>query len=94
MLFCRLLIFSKSTFSKKNCSGISSECLTVWIQIRPDNLLGLVWLQTVCKGYQQTTLVGKELKNDVPLLWAVVDTGDIAFYEVRDLLLPVDITMG
>ena len=24
---------------------------------------GLIWVQTVCKGYQQTTLVGKELTN-------------------------------
>ena len=23
---------------------------------------GLIWVQSVCKGYQQTTLVGKELK--------------------------------
>ena len=23
---------------------------------------GLIWVQTVCKGYQQTTLGGKELK--------------------------------
>ena len=30
---------------------------TVWIQIRPDILSGLVWIQTVCKGYQQTTKI-------------------------------------
>ena len=24
-----------------------------WIQIRPDILLGLIWVQTVCKSYQQ-----------------------------------------
>ena len=24
-------------------------------------MLGLIWVQTVCKGYQQTTLIGKEL---------------------------------
>ena len=41
-------------------SGIPSECQRVWIQIRPDVLLGLIWVQTVCKGYQETTLVGKE----------------------------------
>ena len=27
----------------------------VWNQIRPDILSGLIWDQTVCKGYQQTT---------------------------------------
>ena len=33
---------------------IPSGCQTVWIQIRPDILSGLIWVQTVCKGYQQT----------------------------------------
>ena len=60
---CRpLTFFSKSTFSK-NLSGIPSECQTVWIQNRPDALSGLVWVQAVCKGYQQMTLLGKELKD-------------------------------
>ena len=52
-------LFSKSFF-RNIFSGIPSECQTVWIQIRPDVLSGLVWIQTVCNGYQQTTLVGKE----------------------------------
>ena len=38
-------------------SGIPSECQTDWIQIRLDILLCLIWVQSVCKGYQQTTLV-------------------------------------
>ena len=38
-------------------SGISSVCQIVWIQIRPDILSGLIWFQTVCKGYQHTTKV-------------------------------------
>ena len=49
-------ILKLNFFSKKNLSGIPSECQTVWIQIRPDVLSGLIWIQTVCKGYQQTTL--------------------------------------
>ena len=50
---------------KKNVSGITSECLTVWLQIKPDILLGLIWVQTVCKGYQQMTKVAtrKEAVN-------------------------------
>ena len=51
-------------FSKINffiLSGIPSECRTVWIQIRTDIQSVLIWVQTVCKGYQQTTLVGNEL---------------------------------
>ena len=35
---------------------ITSEVPTVWIQIRPGILLGLAWVQTVCKVYQQTSL--------------------------------------
>ena len=45
----------------KILSGIPSEHQAVWIQIRPDVLLGLIWFQTVCKSYQQMTLVGNEL---------------------------------
>ena len=44
----------------KILSGILSECQTVWIQIRPDILSGLIWVQTVCKDYQQRALVCKE----------------------------------
>ena len=47
--------FSKLTF-KKNLSGIPSECQTVWLQIRPDLLSDLIWVQTVRKVCQQTTL--------------------------------------
>ena len=52
--------FSKSTFSK-NLSGMPSECQTVWIQIWPDALSGLIRVQPICIGYQQMTLEGKEL---------------------------------
>ena len=38
----------------QNLSGIPSQCQTVWIQIRPDVL---IWVLTVCKGYQQMTKV-------------------------------------
>ena len=38
-------------------SGIPLECQTVWTLIRPDKSSGLIWVQTVCQGYQQTTLV-------------------------------------
>ena len=48
---------------KKILSGIPSGCKTVLIQIRPDDLSGLIWDQTVHKVYQQTihTQVGKAL---------------------------------
>ena len=64
MLFCSLVIFFKiNFFFEKILSGIPLECQTVWIQIRPDILSGLVWVQTVCKGYQQMILVGIELTS-------------------------------
>ena len=31
------------------------QCQTLWIQIRTNILLVLIWVQTVCKGYQQMT---------------------------------------
>ena len=54
--------FSKSTF-QKIISGIPSECQTDWIQMGPGILSSLIWIQSVCKGYEQTTLVDKELRN-------------------------------
>ena len=39
----------------KNLSGTLSECHTFWTQISTDILSVLIWVQTVCKGYQQTT---------------------------------------
>ena len=43
--------------------SIPSGCPTVWIQIKPDILLGLIWVRTVCKGYisrqQKSPLAGR-----------------------------------
>ena len=47
---CKVQLF------RKNLSGIPSECQTDWIQIRPNVLSDLIWVQSVCKSYQQTTL--------------------------------------
>ena len=33
------------------------QCQTVWIQIRTDILSVLIWVQTVCIGYQHMTKV-------------------------------------
>ena len=45
---CRLLIlFSKSSFQEYQ------QCQTVGIQIRPDILSGLIWVQTVYNGYKR-----------------------------------------
>ena len=64
---CLLLVFCCCCFffKKKSLSGISVECQTVWIQIIPDVLSSLIWVQTVCKGYQQTTLVNIEFMTTI-----------------------------
>ena len=32
-------------------------CQKVWVQIRPDILSGLIWVQTISNGYEQTTVI-------------------------------------
>ena len=44
-----------------NFSGIPSKCQTVWIQIKPDILSCLIWVQLICKGYQRPTLVSRQI---------------------------------
>ena len=53
--------FCTNYFFGKILSGIPLECETVWIQIRPDKMSGLIWVQTVCEGYHQMTVPGKAL---------------------------------
>ena len=72
---CHLLtFFSKLTFSKI-LLGIPSERQTIWIKIRPDIpdiLSGLIWVQTVCNGYQQPTKVAtgmERVKGACMLSW-------------------------
>ena len=48
--FCHLHYFFQNI-----PSGITLEYQTFWIKIRPDVLLGLIWVQTVCRDHQQTT---------------------------------------
>ena len=67
--------FSKLTFSKI-LSETLLECQMVWIQIRTVILSVLIWVQNVCKGYQQTTKfpASKERVNEYPnhmLLWEI-----------------------
>ena len=52
-------------FFLKNLSAISVECQAVWIKIMPNVLSSLIWVQIVCKGYQQTTLVSKEFMTTI-----------------------------
>ena len=70
LLFARWVIFHafllyadffQNQLFQKILSGIPPACQSVWIQIRTDISLGLIWVQTVWTGYQQTTLVGNAL---------------------------------
>ena len=53
--------FLKIAHFRRMPSGLPSGRQTDRIQIRPDVLSDLIWVQTVYKGYQQTTLSCKKL---------------------------------
>ena len=54
--YFRLLTFFKIKFFLKiNHPGPPSEYQTVWIQTKTDILLVFIWVQTIIKGYWQTT---------------------------------------
>ena len=53
--------FFQNQLFPKILPGIPSEFQTIWIQIGTDVLSVLIRVRTVCEGYQQTALVGKEL---------------------------------
>ena len=57
LLSANLFIFN--IFFQKLISRILSECQTFWIQLRPEILSGLIKVQSVCKGYQQTILTAE-----------------------------------
>ena len=52
----RLLYASQSSFGGIKIIVIlsDSDCQTIWIQFKPDIMSSLIWVQTVCIGYQQT----------------------------------------
>ena len=66
MFFLLSAEFFLNRFFQKILSGIPPE--SAWIQIRPSVLSSLILVQTFCKGYQQMTLVGRELNSD---MWTI-----------------------
>ena len=78
MLLLSSADFFQNQLFQKILSGTLSECQTVWIQIRTDIVSVLIWVQTVCKSYQQTTLVSKEL---IQYLLSNSFTGNISFID-------------
>ena len=71
-----VVFFLKINFLKKNLSVIPSEYQTIWIQIKPDVFSGLIWVKTVCKGYQQTTEVatnrGRVKDEEIEILIEII----------------------
>ena len=65
MLACRLLIFFFKINFLKSKSFSNSIRVSNSLDPDQDRPVGPVWVQTVCKGYQQRTLVGKELVSAV-----------------------------
>ena len=62
--FCHLwilvvenLLFKKT--KQKNPQQLENyiRCQTVWIQVRPDIMSGLIWVQAVFEGYHEMTKV-------------------------------------
>ena len=51
--------FFQNQIFRKILSEIASGCQTSWIHIKHGVVSGLIWVQTVCKCYLQTTLVRK-----------------------------------
>ena len=68
LLLCHILLFGCWILP------MPSGCQTVQIQIRPDILSGLIWVQTVCKGYQQPTLENSPLADKELNTKQLVDT--------------------
>ena len=72
MLFCHLLIFLfSSSFFPKIITEIEFEWQAVWIYIRPNILSGMIWVQTVCRGYHQATKVVLETQFFNKNLWEI-----------------------
>ena len=59
MTFLQKLTFSKDSFRKTFI--VLSQ--TVWIQIKTNILQVIIWVQTVCKSYQQMTKVAAARKE-------------------------------
>ena len=57
--------FFQNQLFVKILSGLPPMCQNSLDPDQTRRFAVLIWFQTVCKGYQQTTLVGKELKDTI-----------------------------
>ena len=80
--FCHLLIFFiVNFFERKKIRNTIRVSVSIQIRpavlFRPNVLFGQIWVQTVCKGYQQATPVGKGLIMplcEITWLWGLRTT--------------------
>ena len=75
MIFLSSADFSQNKLFQKIILETLSECQTVWIQIRPDILSSLIWIQTICKDQQQTTkfyLLFRAVSGSPPQLFSTL----------------------
>ena len=52
-------------FVRKKNQGILAECQTVWIQIRPNILSDLIWVQTIWKGFSFFKICETDYNHDI-----------------------------
>ena len=85
--------FFKKLF-QKIISGILLKCQMVWIKIRTDNLSVLIWVQTVCKGYQQTTKVAASKETVSKLLLCMTECVlDVVIYFILCFSIDINYTL-
>ena len=62
-----------------------SECQTILIQIRPNNMLCPIWVQIVCKGYQLTMKYpGSEVTVAIrPLVKSVYQKNCFSYFSTK-----------
>ena len=73
----------------KILSEIPSECQTDWIQIMPDILSSLIWVQTVCKSY---IFLNEQSEQDLKCLQIFLNMIQKIFN--REIFLSYDIVSG
>lgn len=60
----------------------------------PDLRIKVVRTSDPVPDLQMVNSISSYLSDEVPLHWAVVDSGNIAFYSFSDMALPQDISLG
>ena len=70
-MFLSSVDFSKKFFKEYHSLDPDHARGFVGPDLGSDILSGLIWVQSVCKGNQQATLVGKEFMRAIQVNWGV-----------------------